>query len=172
MGLLNPTINLRTCLVCQRHGIKPPLVDLHSLTYDYVCPTCNPNTTISVTDVTFGTKVLEALKDNPEARAKLREEISAFEGEIYRVDTNVVQYFLGQAKHKPIIFHDWLSGNLTGDVRNWPVSNDDLIKIKMEQKKIFEKMVAKKFEHYKESFDKRRANSINLSQMLVKESTI
>jgi len=31
-----------------------------------------------VTDVTFGTKVLEALKDNPEARAKLREEISAF----------------------------------------------------------------------------------------------
>jgi len=169
MGLLNTTVNLRTCVVCQRHGLKPPLVDLQSLTYDYVCPTCNPNTTISVTDVTFGTNVLEALKDNPEARSNLREEISAFQGEVYRVDTNVVQYFLDQTKHKQVTYHEWISGNLTGDVRNWTVSSEDLNMIKMEQKKIFEKMVAKKLDHYKESFDKRRANSINPRQMLVKE---
>lgn len=111
----------------------------------------------------------EAEGQHSEARSNLSAEIRAFNGEIYKVDTNVVQYFLGMTKHKSISFQDWLGGNIAGDVRKWPVSSEDLIKIKMEQKIIFEKMVAERFTGYKESFDNRRANSINDRQMIVKE---
>lgn len=172
MGMLNAAgqVNMRTCIACQRHGIKPPLVDQQTMTFDYVCPTCNPRVTISVTDVVFGTNLLEQLRNNLEARSKFREEISEYTGEVFKVDTNIIQYFLGQTTHKPVTYYEWMEGNLTGDVRHWTeTSSEDLAKIKQEQKKIFDKRVDKKLEYYKSKFATGMENSFDAEQLLVDE---
>lgn len=153
------------CVACHKPPIEQFFGDNDRQSFDYYCRYCNSQ--IQITDLAFGQ--INLLENNPEARERLKEEIKSGNGQPFRISLNVVQYFLGNTKHKPVTYREWMDGNLTGNVNNWPVSDDDLLLIKMEQKKIFENMVSEKFEHYKASFEKRRAESISPAKMLLKE---
>ncbi len=178
MGLLNTENGRQTnntslingiCILCNRKRMLPASIDGQELTFDYICRFCNPMVNISITNQVFLLKLLDRFNENPEARVLLRNEVVAATDRVFKIDTDIINYFLGYSKQFTITYTSWFNGDVTGDVNNWKVSEEELTKIQTEQRTIFSKKVSEKVEYLKKNFNHRKKESSDPKYMLAQQ---
>lgn len=177
MGTLNvianlpsETLRMNACIACQKPGILPPLIDYRTNTYDYVCRNCNEKVTISLAESCLSKGLLDELRKNTQARELLREEIRNYTGSLLNIDQSMIQYFLGLTTDRPVTYEDWMEGKITGDVRSWiRTPLETLDRIKLEQSKIFDKLVDAKLKRLVDDYEVRSVNSFDPKLLLSNE---
>lgn len=155
---------------CHKPKIVEKYGDRGRLTFDYVCRNCNAGVLIRISELVFGSEWLNDLEKNFEARSELQKEIVLCSDDSFKIDINIIQYFLGHTSHKPVTFTEWIEGHVVGDISKWPnVSEADRTKIKDQQSRILFDLVDTRLQELVADFETRKRNSINPTRMIAME---
>jgi len=166
----NELLDRNACVVCHKSGMTSLALESDRMSYDYTCKVCNPSVIISISDHVLMSDFLEQLRDNQEARENLKAEIAAYAGKEFRLGFGVLEYFLGLVSNKPITYSDWKNGKIAGHIRAYgDTSPEDLERIAVEQKQIFENHVDGKVSMLKRNFMLRKEKSVNAKMMIEAE---
>lgn len=165
----NQFLKTGICIFCERKRAIPADLGPSNLTFDYICRSCNPNVIISITETVLMTNLLDLLKGNPEARNRFRDELIATTAPVFKVDSHILNYFLGYTSTQTITYAHWMEGNITGNIRNWYISPEDLKKIEQEQRAFFERRVSEKLNQLKSNFAERKQESSDVRYMIAQE---
>src|SRR5690606_29036872 len=104
-------LNNNTCILCHKAGTSQYTEDVGVASYDYICKQCNPNVVIRLTDGVLMFGYLSTIRSSKEVREKLRDEITEYSSGVFKIDTELADYFSGRNANKPVTFHDWDAGN-------------------------------------------------------------
>lgn len=157
------------CPVCKQEKIKPLILDGSMDSFDYYCDFCKKTISISGTVLGSDDYWSEYAKNN-RAQIELRAEVKNYPEKIYPLYINTMSFFLGENYKQDTpkySYGDWEKGMVPGHPNKYKsISESELQKINLEQKKILDKSVEYILKRYIDAYQESKEESINPTKYL------